>query len=73
MTVGELREKLDGLNPKIHVVVNHETDGEMELYEVADVSRAKGHPRRSGNTRVARFEFDDYGPTTWLFIATEKA
>jgi hypothetical protein len=73
MTVGELKDKLDRLNPKTHVVVNHETDGEMELYEVVDVSPAKGRPRRSENTRVAEFEFDDYGPVTWLFIATEKA
>jgi hypothetical protein len=73
MTVAELQEKLVGLDPKTHIVVNHETDGEMELYVIGDVSLSKGHPRRDDGTGKTGFKFDKNGPATWLFISIEEA
>jgi hypothetical protein len=73
MTVAELQKKLDGLDPKTSIVVNHEVDTEMNLLEITDVALATGHPRRHENTRKAGFTFDKDGPATWLFINVDHA
>jgi hypothetical protein len=73
MTVGELQKKLDGLDPKTYVVVNHEIDCEMNLLEITDVALVTGYPRRHEDTRKAGFKFDDEGPATWLFLGVDHA
>jgi len=74
MTVEQLRKALDGLDGKMLVVVNHETDGEMNLFELVDASPAKGEPRRDERSHKAGFKFDRMnGGQTWLFISVEEA
>lgn len=72
VTVGELRKKLESLDPKAHVVVYAETETGMDMYEVSDVSMGKGTPRRHENGK-AGFSFDRTGPIEWLFISIEEA
>jgi hypothetical protein len=73
MTVAELQNKLEGLDPRTYIVVNHEIDGEMYLLERTDASLATNSPRRHEDTRKAGFTFEKVGPATWLFVSTEEA
>jgi hypothetical protein len=62
MTVGELRAKLEGLDPKTQISVIRETDAGMEFFEVGDVAVHTGTPSRHQDTRKALFTFDGCGP-----------
>ena len=70
MTVGELRKKLEGIDPKLLVIVVREKDGDSEWYEVADASPQSGLSSRDDSGRVA-FTYGP-GPETWLFIVAEE-
>jgi hypothetical protein len=72
VTVGELRKKLEGLDPKAHVVVYTEAEAGKHMYEVSDVSMSKGTPRRHENGK-AGFSFDQASAIEWLFISIEEA
>jgi hypothetical protein len=70
MTVAELQKKLTGLDPKTHIVVNHEAD----LFEITDdVGICAGEPFRHENTRKAGFRAIHNGPAKWLFIDIDHA
>lgn len=71
MTVGELGEKIKGLDPKTTVVAYVDRDGEIEFFEIADVNLSKGTPQRNEHTRKAGFRFHPDGPAEWLFIQVE--
>lgn len=73
MTVAELQKKLDGIDPKTHIVVSHETDDSMTFFEVTEASLSKGNPRRHEDTNRAGFTFDKNGSANWLFIQIEEA
>jgi hypothetical protein len=70
MTVEELRKKLEGIDPKMPVVIVRETEGDSEWYEVSDVSSQRGTPSRDDSGRVG-FTYGP-GPETWLFIVAEE-
>ena len=68
MTVDELRKRLDGLDPKTHIVVYRENESGMDFFEISDLSLSTGDALRDEYTRKAGFKFDKDGPATWLFI-----
>jgi hypothetical protein len=75
MTVGELRKRLQGMDPKTHVVVyreDRETDP-MELFEVIDASLSTGSPTRVDPSGRTGFAFERNGSATWLFISIVKS
>lgn len=73
MTVGELRKKLETLDPKTHIVAYRETETDTEFFEIDHVSLSKGEPRRDEHTRKAGFTFAQDGSAEWLFITIEEA
>ncbi len=72
MTVGELQKKLEGLEPKTHIVIYSDTEGETEFFEVSDASLSRGTPKRHADGKVG-FTFDHTGPATWFFLSIEEA
>jgi hypothetical protein len=73
MTVGELKRKMEVIDDDTYVVVSHEADHGMTLFEVIGVAPAKGNPVRNEHSRKAGFAIDQNGPAYWLFISTEEA
>jgi hypothetical protein len=74
VTVEELRKKLEAIcDPKARIVVYRETGGNLDLFEVSDLSLKTGNPSRDEDTSKAVFEFDGNGEVTWLFISLEEA
>jgi hypothetical protein len=71
MTVGELREKLEGIDPKIKVLVNREQNHDSNFYDIGDASLSKGAASRfDGKIRIM---FDADGPDRLFLISTEEA
>ena len=66
MTVGELRNKIKGIDSDIPVAVLLNDGSESAWYEISALSLEKGTPSivdgKSG------FIFEDKGTATWLFI-----
>ena len=52
MTVSELREAIDGLDPDTYVVVYLENERGTFFYDVAHASLSSGEPRRNATGRV---------------------
>lgn len=73
MTVGELRDHLDGVDDKMQVAAYRELDDRTDFFEIGDVSEVSGEPMRHEDTRKAGFKFKEGGPTRWLFISLEEA
>jgi hypothetical protein len=73
VTVEDLRKKLEGIDPKTHVVVYRETDNATDFFEIDHISLSKGKPYRDKVTRKAGFTFDQDGLVEWLFITVEDA
>jgi hypothetical protein len=73
MNVGELQQKLVGLDPSMNLAVYRESEAGTEFFEVSDVSPSQGRPIRHEATRKAGFKFDGTGPATWLFISIDEA
>jgi len=73
MTVGELKAKLENLDPKTQVCIIRESEDGLDIFEVGDVAVHKGTPKRYPDTRKALFSFDGIGPASWLFISTQEA
>jgi hypothetical protein len=71
MTVGELREKLGGIDPQTKVVVQWEVGREPTYFDVAGVSLRKGTPSRIDG--IAEFAFGREGSPAWLFIEVAEA
>ena len=71
ITVGDLRKKLEGLDPKMQVVVCRETD-ETSFFDIYDVSPHVGNPIRHESGK-AGFKIDNNGDATWLFITIDEA
>ena len=71
MTVGELRKKLEDIDPKMPVIVVRETEGDSQWYEVSDVSPQRGVPSRDEG-RVGFTYGPGPGTETWLFISIEE-
>jgi hypothetical protein len=71
MTVAELNEKLEGLDPKTRIVISRETDASLDFFEVGDVSIGVGTASRSDDGKP-RFRFEKDGAARWLFIAAEE-
>jgi hypothetical protein len=71
MEVGELRKKLEGLDPKTQIMIARETDTGVNFFGVGDVSLATGTPRRDDRTGGLSFTRDQNGLATWLFIGAE--
>ena len=69
MTVGELRNRLEGMDPTVNVVVLRETGSDSEWYEVMDVSLQKGESSLKGEKISFTY---GAGPETWLFISVEE-
>jgi hypothetical protein len=72
MNVGELRKKLEGIDPKTYILIARQTDEGTNFFAVGDVSLATGTPSRDERTRQPRFKLDRNGPATWLFIDAEE-
>jgi hypothetical protein len=70
MTVGELRKKLEGIDPETKVVVQWEIDVESTYFDVANVSLRKGTLSRFEG--IAGFKFGGDG-SPWLFIEVAEA
>jgi len=70
MTVGELRKKLEGIDPETKVVVQWEIDVESTYFDVANVSFRKGTLSRFDG--IAGFTFGGDG-SPWLFIEVAEA
>jgi hypothetical protein len=70
MTVGELRKKLEGIDPETKVVVQWEIDRETTYFDVANVSLRKGTLSRFEG--IAEFKFGGDG-SPWLFIEVAEA
>src|SRR5580658_10429652 len=66
MTVGELKKKLDGLDPDTWIVAYRETDT-LELFDIADASPHRGTAQRYENGKLG-FASGGTGPNTWLFL-----
>ena len=75
MTVGELQEKIERLDPKTTVVAYWESDGKSgsEFFEIADVSLSTGTPMRDVRTGRTGFRLQNDGPAKWLFVQVERA
>ena len=71
MTVGELRKKLEGIDPQTKVVVKWETDNEPTYFEAADASLREGTPSRVEG--IVGFAFGGNGSPPWLFIDVAEA
>jgi len=71
MNVEELRKKLDGVDPKTHVLIARQTNSDVNFCGVGDVSLATGTPSRDERTGQPRFKLDRNGPATWLLIDAE--
>jgi hypothetical protein len=71
MTVAELREVIDGLDPDTYVVVYRENERGTFFYNVAHASVSSGEPRRDATGRVG-FQFYEGGHARWLFISIEE-
>jgi hypothetical protein len=71
MTVGELRKKLEGIDPQIKVVVEWEIDSEATYFDALDASLRKGTPSRVDG--IAGFTFGGDGSRRWLFIDVAEA
>jgi hypothetical protein len=66
MTVKELRDKLSGVPDQTKVVAYREDEKEPQLFEIDEISVAKGTPKRVEGK--PGFEFDSKGLVAWLFI-----
>jgi hypothetical protein len=73
MTVGELRKKLEGINPKTNIAIYRETHEGTEFFDIGDATLSKGTPVRNEHTHKAGFRFESNGPVTWLLISFEEA
>jgi hypothetical protein len=73
MTVGELRNRLEGIDPKTDVAVYRETHEGTEFFDITDVSLSTGTPVRNEHTHKAGFRFESTGLATWLLISFEEA
>jgi hypothetical protein len=71
MTVGELRKKLEGIDPQTKVVVQWEIDCELTYFDVSDVSLRRGAPSRVNE--IVGFTVGGYGSAAWLFIDVAEA
>jgi hypothetical protein len=71
MTVGELRKKLEGIDPETKVVVQWEVDREPTYFDVWGVSFRKGTPSRVDG--IAGFTFGGDGSPAWLLLDVEEA
>lgn len=71
MTVGELRKKLESLDPGNFVFLDLEHDGKV-LTEVEDVTPASGHLIKYPNTAKHGLKFDHTGPIRYLLIRPKK-
>jgi hypothetical protein len=71
MTVGELRKKLEGIDPQTNVVVHWEIDSEHTYFNVSDMLLRKGSP--SIFEGIVGFTFAGKGAPAWLFINVEEA
>jgi hypothetical protein len=72
MTVGELRKRLEGIDPKTDVALYRETHEGTEFFGITDVSLSTGTPLRNEHTHKAGFRFESTGPATWLLISFEE-
>ena len=72
MTVGELRKRLEGVDPKTTVAIRRETHEGEEYFDIGDVSVSTGTPMRNEHTHKAGFRFESTGPVTWLLISIEE-
>ncbi len=73
MTVGELRKRLEGIDPKTNVAVYRETDAGTEFFDITHVGLSTGTPVRNEHTHKAGFRFESTGRATWLLISFEEA
>jgi len=73
MTVGELKKKLEGIDPKTSVALFRETRDGAEFFDITDVSLSTGTPVRNEHTHKAGFRFESTGPATWVLISFEEA
>jgi hypothetical protein len=73
MTVGELRKKLDGLDPKMNVAAYREDEAGTHFFDVTEVSVHPGTPVRDERTGKAGLRFSHDGPARWLLITFEGA
>jgi hypothetical protein len=71
MTVEELRNKLEGVDPQTKVVVHWEIDHASTYFDVSDLSLRQGTPSRVQG--IAGFTFGKDGSPAWLFIHVEEA
>jgi hypothetical protein len=71
MTVGELRKKLEGIDPQTKVVVKWEIDSEATYFDASEASLRKGTPSRVEG--IAEFTFGGDGSPHWLFIDVAEA
>jgi hypothetical protein len=71
MTVGELRMKLEGIDPQIKVVVKWEIDSEFTYFDALDASLRKGSPSRVEG--IAGYTFGGDGSLPRLFIEVAEA
>jgi hypothetical protein len=71
MTVGELRKKLEGIDPQTTMVVQWGIDCESTYFDVSEVSLRNGTPSRVEG--IAGFTFGGDGSPVWLFIDVEEA
>ena len=72
MTAKELREKLGKMNDNTQVVVQWEHDGVLDLFEIDDVSKSVGVPKRIQGK--AGFAFvQDKDAVERVFITVEPA
>lgn len=65
MTVGELTKKLADFPADTRVVVYWEEN--EKLFGIDGIALGTGNPSL-GPDNAARFEFNNAGPATWLFI-----
>jgi hypothetical protein len=72
MTIKELREKLSKFDDKTQVVVYTEDEVGLHLFEIDDVSMARGTPSRLQDGTAA-FTADNTGPASWLLISVSPA
>lgn len=73
MTAGELRKRLEGVEPKTTVAIYRQTHEGAEFFDVTDVSMSTGTPMRNEHTHKADFRFESTGPVTWMLISIEEA
>ncbi len=72
MTAKELREKLGKMNDNTQVVVQWEHDGVLDLFEIDDVSKSVGVPKRIKGK--AGFAFgQDKDAVERVFLTVEPA